>query len=207
MALKRNPLFVPVLAALATVTLALPAFAQQQDADQEEMSRLEKAVARDSSKVDNLFKLGVLYLDHDRALDATRVLTRAVVGDPKNVKALVNLGVAWDASGKPQLAQKYYEKALEIAPKDPVAKCRLASSIYAQSQYSRAVDLLRQIIDENPKAYCGYFSLGVAFADAGIYRDAIRMWKKVVELAPDSQEAVSAKESIDVLEKFVLKQQ
>ena len=43
----------------------------------------------------------------------------------------------------------------------------------------------------------------MAFADAGIYRDAIRMWKKVVELAPGSPEAVSAKESIEVLEKFV----
>ena len=43
----------------------------------------------------------------------------------------------------------------------------------------------------------------MAFADAGIYRDAIRMWKKVVELAPGSPEAVSAQESIDVLEKFV----
>ena len=39
-------------------------------------------------------------------------------------------------------------------------------------------------------------ALGVAFADAGIYRDAIRMWRKVVELAPDSPEAVSAKPTL-----------
>jgi len=45
--------------------------------------------------------------------------------------------------------------------------------------------------------------MGVAFADAGLYRDAIRMWKKVVELAPSSAEAQSAKESIDVLERFL----
>jgi cytochrome c-type biogenesis protein CcmH/NrfG len=202
--LKRIPLFVPVLAVLATLVLIAPASAQEGAND--ELTRLERAVARDSSKVDNLYRLGVLYLDHDRALDATRVLTRAVVADPRNVKALVNLGVAWDASGKPRVAQQYYEKALEISPKDPVAKCRLASSIYAQSQYERAVDLLREIVRESPDAHCGYFTLGVAFADAGIYRDAIRMWKKVVELAPESQEAISARESIEVLEKFVLKQ-
>jgi hypothetical protein len=29
------------------------------------------------------------------------------------------------------------------------------------------------------------------------------MWRKVVELAPTSPEAISANESIDVLEKFV----
>jgi len=43
----------------------------------------------------------------------------------------------------------------------------------------------------------------VAFADAGIYREAIRMWRKVVEIAPDSPEAASARESIEVLQKFV----
>ena len=68
------------------------------------------------------------------------------------------------------------------------------------------IDLLRQAIQEKPGSFCAYFYLGVAFADAGIYRDAIRMWKKVVDLAPNSSEAMSAKESIDVLEKFVQKQ-
>lgn len=189
---------------LAALALAAPAFGQ--GAADEELTRLERAVARDSSKVDNLYRLGVHYLDLDRSLDAARVLTRAVVVDPKNVKALVNLGVAWDAGGNPQLAQGYYEKALEISPRDPVAKCRLASSIYAQSQYARAVDLLREVVRENPDSHCGYFTLGIAFADAGIYRDAIRMWKKVVEIAPESQEAISARESIEVLEKFVLRQ-
>jgi tetratricopeptide (TPR) repeat protein len=118
---------------------------------------------------------------------------------------MVNLGVAWDSKGEPEIAQKYYEAALGISPTDSVAKCRLASSLYAQARYSDAMDLLREIIDEKPGSYCAYFTLGVAFADAGIYSDAIRMWKKVIELSPDSPEAVSARESIDVLERFVLK--
>ena len=63
--------------------------------------------------------------------------------------------------------------------------------------------MLRKIIAEKPQAYCAYFTLGVAFADAGLYRDAIRMWRKVVDIAPASPEAVSAKESIEVLEKFL----
>jgi cytochrome c-type biogenesis protein CcmH/NrfG len=63
--------------------------------------------------------------------------------------------------------------------------------------------MLREIIRKRPRAYCAYFTLGVAFADVGLYRDAIRMWQKVVEVAPSSPEAVSARESIDVLEKFI----
>ena len=96
---------------------------------------LERAVARDSSKFDNLYRLGIMYLDLEKNDEAARVFDKANRVKPKNVKVLVNLGVA--------------------------------------------------------------------FADAGLYRDAIRMWKKVVELAPASSEAQSAKESIDVLERFL----
>jgi len=84
-----------------------------------------------------------------------------------------------------------------------VASCRLASSLYAQGKYNDAMAMLRDIIEKKPGSYCAYFTLGVAFADAGIYKDAIRMWQKVVDLAPTSAEAVSAKESIEVLQKFV----
>ena len=172
---------------------------------------LERAVAKDSTKFDNLYKLGIMYLDHDRSADAAKVLTRALKIKPKDVRTLVNLGAAYDAAGAPVAAQAYYRQALTGAPHDSVATCRLASSIYAQgssadpAKYQEAVDLLRDLIKRSPNAHCAYFTLGVAFADAGLYRDAIAMWRKVVALAPGSPEAVSAMESIEVLDKFVTK--
>lgn len=171
------------------------------------LGMLEKAVARDSSKFDNLYRLGVMYLDHDRIPEATRVFDKAHRLKPKDAPTMVNLGVALDASGKPDAAQAYYRQALVSMPGDSVATCRLASSLYAQAKYPDAMNLLRETIANKPKAHCAYFTLGVAFADAGIYRDAIRMWKKVVALAPDSPEAASANESIDVLEKYIRGQQ
>src|SRR5205823_336857 len=153
-----------------------------------------------------LYRLGILYLDRDRVPEATRVLAKAHQLKPQHIGALVNLGAAYDAGAEPDKAQTYYRKALEIAPGDSIATCKLASSLYAKSNYSEAIGLLRELIATKPRSHCAYFTLGVAFADAGIYRDAIRMWKKVVELAPDSPEAVSAKESIDVLEKFIKSQ-
>jgi tetratricopeptide (TPR) repeat protein len=164
---------------------------------------LEKAVARDSSKFDNLYSLGVMYMDRERMVEALTVFQKANKMQPKNVKVLVNMGIAADAIGHAEDAQGYYTRALAIAPDDSLAGCRMASSKYAQGKYDEAMTMLRELITKNPRSHCAYFTLGVAFADAGIYRDAIRMWKKVVELAPDSPEAVSAKESIDVLEKFL----
>jgi tetratricopeptide (TPR) repeat protein len=164
---------------------------------------LEQAVAKDSTRFEDLYKLGVLYLDRDKVTEATQVLTKAHLLRPKDHRVSVNLGVALDASGRAILAQGYYREALVLAPDDSVASCRLASSLYSQTKYAEAVELLQQVIKKSPGAYCAYFTMGVAFADAGIYKDAIRMWRKVVEIAPTSPEALSARESIEVLEKFV----
>lgn len=197
-----------------TVTIALAAPADPKPAaggkavearpvEVDSLALLEKAVARDSSKIDNLYKLGIMYIDRDRPLEAITVLSKVALKRPNDLKVLVNLGAAQDAAGHGDFAQEFYRKALEVAPGDSVASCRLASSLYARGRHQEAVDLLRGVIDRRPGSYCAYFTLGVAFADAGLYRDAIRMWKKVVELAAGSPEAVSAQESINVLQKFV----
>jgi len=164
---------------------------------------LERAVAKDSTKFDNLYKLGVMYLDREKNAEAARVFDKANRVRPKNVKVLVNLGVALDNLSRPDQAQGYYREAIAIAPLDSLASCRLATSLYAQGKFSDAMTLLREIVAKQPNSHCAYFTMGVAFADAGLYRDAIRMWKKVVDLAPTSAEAQSAKESIDVLERFL----
>lgn len=196
-------LIVPAAARAADAKTTSTPPAQATPAVVDSIGLLEHAVAKDSTKFDNLYRLGVLYLDRDRISEASRVLLKASQLRPKDVKTLVNLGASYDAAGSGAQAQTYYRKALELAPDDSVAMCRLASSLYAQSKYADAVDMLRDVIRKRPQAYCAYFTLGVAFADVGLYRDAIRMWRKVVEIAPTSAEAVSARESIEVLEKFI----
>ena len=164
---------------------------------------LEKAVAKDSTKFDNLYRLGVMYMERERMAEAGRVFTKASALKPADVKVMVNAGIAADAMGYSDAAQEWYGKALKLSPADSIAMCRMASSKYAQGKFDEAMTLLRDLIAKRPGAYCAYFTLGVSFADAGLYRDAIRQWRKVVQLAPDSPEAVSAKESIEVLEKFL----
>jgi len=164
---------------------------------------LERQVARDSTNWQTLYRLGVMLMDRDRPQEAMTTLQRARILRPKEVKVLVNLGAAYDALGQAQNAQHMYDEALAVAPGDTVAMCRLASSLYSTGEYAKSMDLLRNLVKQNPNAYCAYFTLGVAFADAGIYRDAIRMWEKVVAIAPTSPEAMSAKESIDVLQRVL----
>lgn len=198
-----------VIIPFALLALASAAFAADKapakaaPAPIDSLALLEKAVAKDSTKFDNLYKLGVMYLEREKMPEAAKVFAKANSVKPKQVKVLVNLGVSLDAVGKADEAQSFYKDALVVTPDDSVAMCRLASSLYAQGKYDEAMNNLRSLIQKKPRSHCAYFTMGVAFADAGIYRDAIRMWRKVVELAPDSPEALSAKESIEVLERFL----
>ncbi len=206
---------VPVLVVVVSLLAALAAHAQVTASGHkptktepaaavlDSITILERAVAKDSSNFENLYRLGVMYMDRDRNTEATKVLVKALTLRPTDVKTMVNVGVVFDAAGQPQMAQQYYDGALKLVPGDSVAMCRKASSIYGMGRYDEAMNVLRQVVRDKPNSYCAYFTMGVAFADAGLYRDAIRMWRKVVDIAPASPEAVSARESIDVLEKFL----
>ena len=113
------------------------------------LGMLEKAVAKDSTKFDNLYKLGVMYLDRDRVSEAARVFTKANQLKPKDARVMTNLGAAYDAAGDGTNAQKWYSQALAIAPKDSVALCRLAASIHGQQKYDEAMKMLRDMLANN----------------------------------------------------------
>jgi tetratricopeptide (TPR) repeat protein len=163
---------------------------------------LEEAVAADSS-YDNLYRLGIAYLDRDRAVEAVRMFQLCTELKPNDLKSWVNYGAAQDAIGHGGDARKAYRQALTISDGDEIALCRLAASLYAGAYRTAAMDTLRLTIRKHPESYCAYFTLGVAFADAQMYEEAIRSWEKVVEFAPDTPEAQSARESISTLRQLL----
>ena len=97
----------PLWTALVALALAQPALAADAKsatpaktaaapAVVDSVGLLERAVARDSSKFDNLYRLGIMYLDREKNSEAAQVFGKANRVKPKNVKVLVNLGVALD---------------------------------------------------------------------------------------------------------------
>jgi cytochrome c-type biogenesis protein CcmH/NrfG len=165
--------------------------------------QLEMAAQKDTNSFEKSYRLGVAYLDRDRPLEAVGAFARATRLRPKEVKAWVNLGAAHDALGRGNDARVAYRHALSLDPTDEIALCRIGASLYAGGLKPAAMDTLRMALKQHPNSYCTYFTLGVAFADAQIYHEAIRAWQKVLDLAPNSPEAVSAKESIQTLQELM----
>jgi tetratricopeptide (TPR) repeat protein len=183
----------PAAAKSATTKSAVP----------DSLPKLEAAVKKDSTNAKATYRLGIAYLDRDRPIEAARMFQLATKSKPDYVEAWVNLGAAEDANGRGGDARAAYRRALALRSNDQIAMCRLASSYYAVGQRDSAMDVLREQIKNDPKAHCAYFTLGVAFADANMFRDAIKAWQKVVEIAPKSPEAESATESIKLLQEYL----
>lgn len=167
------------------------------------LALLEAAVRRDSTNARAQYRLGLAYLDRDRPQEALRAFQVATRSKPDYLEAWVNLGASNDAIGHGSEARENYRRALALAPDDEIALCRLASSFYAMGIKDSAMAVLRETIGKHPRSHCSYFTLGVAFADGGMFREAIAAWDKVSEFAPGSPEAESAKESVRLLKQYL----
>jgi Flp pilus assembly protein TadD len=167
------------------------------------LPRLEAAVRKDSTNVKALYRLGIAYLDRDRPIDAAIKFQKAVALKPDYVEAWVNLGAAEDANGHGAQARLDYRQALTLHADDQIAMCRMASSFYAAGIKDSAMGVIRDILKKDEKSSCAYFTLGVSFADASMFKEAIRAWQKVVDITPKSPEAESATESIKLLKEYL----
>jgi len=192
-----------LIARAATTKPAAKPAAKATKAPADSLQRLMAAVKKDSTDAKAAYRLGIAYLDRDQPIEAIKSFTLATKNKPDYVEAWVNLGAAQDANGHAGDARAAYRTALGIRPGDEIAMCRLASSYYAVGMRDSAMDVLRDQIKSNPKSHCAYFTLGVAFADAGMFRDAIKAWQQVVANAPGSPEAESAGESIKLLQEYL----
>ena len=66
--------------------------------------------------------------------------------------------------------------------------------------------MYRRALQIEPSNQEANYNMGVAFADAQIFKQALWYWKKVVEIDSTSAVAESAKSSVQILEDFLSSQ-
>jgi tetratricopeptide (TPR) repeat protein len=148
-------------------------------------------------------QLGNALYDQGKRNEAQIAYEKAVELRPDFVKALVNLGVVLNEGAESEKALTYFERALTLSPKDVTVLCNKAQALYALQRYPEAIDLYRMSIELEPANQLPHYLLGVAFADAGIYREAIVEWQRVVEIDPNTEAAGTAAEGIKVLQGLI----
>lgn len=132
-------------------------------------------------------------LDVQRAAD----LERQANAEPANAKVRVDLGNLYFDAERYDLAISWYEAALKLDPKDVNASTDLGVSYYSSNQIDRALAQFEHSLSVDPVHTKTLLNKGIvlAFGKQDLAA-ASKSWEHLVSVAPDSPEALRAKEAL-----------
>jgi tetratricopeptide (TPR) repeat protein len=170
---------------------------------QQAIEVLRADLAGDSLNPQLHYQLANALHDAGNREEALSEYDKALSLKPEFKEALVNRGAVLNELGRIQDAIVSFEGALKFAPRDTRALVNLGNSFYALQEYGEAIKRYKLAVATDSTFAEGYYYIGVAFADAGIYREAVREWERILAVAPNSEAAKNARENIDVLKNFL----
>ena len=135
-------------------------------------------------------------------LDESKVQALVAVAerDAKNVSARTQLGNLYYDAGRYTDAIKWYGESLAIAPSDVNVSTDLGVSYYYNNQPDLAIKQLEHSLKIDPKHAKTLLNMGVvrAFGKQDL-KGATEVWRRLVEIAPESPEGRQAKQALDSL--------
>jgi tetratricopeptide (TPR) repeat protein len=135
-------------------------------------------------------------------LDETKVqaLRNVADRDPKNALARAQLGNLYYDAGRYTDAIKWYGESVALNPNDVSVSTDLGVSYYYNNQPDLAIKQLEYSLKVDPKHTKTLLNLGVvrAFGKQDL-KGATEVWRRLVEIAPDSVEGRQAKQALDTL--------
>ena len=120
--------------------------------------------------------------------------------DPTSARPRVALGNLYYDAERFDEAAKWYEEAVKLSPRDPDVSTDLGIAYYYLNQPDRALQQFDYSLSVDPKHVKTMLNQGVvrAFGKQDL-EGAAASWQRVIDLAPGSQEAQSAKKMLDGL--------
>ena len=133
-------------------------------------------------------------LDEKRAAE----LRADALKDTSSAVPRVQLGNLYFDAEQYAEAARWYEEALKLDPQNPDVSTDLGIAYYYQNQPDRALQQFDRSLELNPKHTKTLLNIGVVRAWGKQDLDgAAKAWERVIEVAPDSEEAKRAKQGLD----------
>lgn len=107
----------------------------------------------------------------------------------KTFEELINFGNDFIEFHFPEIARKYFQQALKIKPKNPVALDGLAWTYHMEGKNSKAKNFLERAIQLDKNFAEAYTDLGCVLQELGDADKAEKMHKKCLEIDPAREDA------------------
>ncbi len=105
--------------------------------------------------------------------------------DPANTELLKQVGDIYEATHQFKDAASYYDKALQVNPKNVAIRTQLASSIYYNGDVDGAIAQLQKALQYDPKDPNSLFNLGmIKWQGKQDSKGAIAAWQELLKSNP-----------------------
>jgi tetratricopeptide (TPR) repeat protein len=102
----------------------------------------------------------------------------------RNWLAWNNLGVAYEKTGRPELAVAYYREAVRLRPDYSYAWYNLGSIYGSFGRHQQAIESYRESVKADPDFAEAWNNMGAAHAVLGQYREAAASYREAVRAQP-----------------------
>ena len=116
-------------------------------------------------------------------------------------KALATIGGIYLVKQELGKAQSYFKRSIEKNPEDEIVAYNVGEINLNSNNMDDAITYFKMASKIKPTWNVPFLKLGYAYLNKGDFATAVKMFNKVIELDPDSQEAITAKEIIKSLPK------
>jgi cytochrome c-type biogenesis protein CcmH/NrfG len=117
--------------------------------------------------------------------------------DPKNAKLLVQVAALYNSTHQFKDAANYYNKSLQVDPKNVVTRTDLASSLYYQGDADGAISELQKALQYSPNDVNALFNLGmIKFKGKDDAPGAIAAWQQLLKTHPDLDRKATVEQMI-----------
>lgn len=142
------------------------------------------------------FEMGLSYAGLQTYRDAIRCWRRSLEFSPDRREALYNIGLAYEEMGKNEDALDYYARARDNDPSYLSALEGLFRLYIQESQYLKAVEVLKDWISITPHDAGLHRIIGHCYRKEGMNDEALHHLKKAVELDPEGEIGREARRDI-----------
>ena len=153
------------------------------------------------------FELGVCELMDGHPENAIPHLVQAIVNNKENLEAQIQLAIAHELVDEADLSLMIYNKIIETNPGFLKAYYNKAAMLLGLGDFEESSKTFFQLIKRNPDYYKAYLGIAMCFDKLEKYSDAIRYYKKFLELKQFSEDAVFARERIRDLREYLPKKE
>ncbi|MFZ4619396.1 MAG: tetratricopeptide repeat protein [Bacteroidota bacterium] len=128
-------------------------------------------------------------------------LKQSVAKNPSNAAHMISLAQLLMDGHQNKEAVKYFEKAALLQPKNDSLLLDLAVCYFNEKDYSRALGITEQILSFNKTHSRALYNKGAILMTLNKKDEAVKVWKKLVKVAPNSEEAKTVSGHLPALEK------